>query len=75
MKDFMRGFADTTVATQERHRCEDTYSPAMCAQMEADKQQKAVQEQQQQQMQLELQQQREEIQRLKQQQQNQNQNQ
>lgn len=39
-----QGFLETSNENMERRRCEETYSPAMCAQMEADRQQKAAQE-------------------------------
>lgn len=67
--DFARGFAETTAATQERRRCEETYSRSVCAQMEVDKKQREAQERQNQQMQWELQRQGQKIRQLEQQQQ------
>jgi len=61
--DFARGFAEQTA----RNTCEEEYSPAMCAQMEADKREKAAQREQHRQIQWELDQQRQEINSLRQQ--------
>ncbi|MGE0754030.1 MAG: hypothetical protein AB7L92_02595 [Alphaproteobacteria bacterium] len=67
--DFAKGFAETTAATQERRKCEQTYSPSMCTQMKADKEQKEAQERRNRETEAELRRQREEINHLKQQQQ------
>ncbi len=66
--DFARGFAETSASTLERRKCEKTYSPSMCAQMEADKEEKEARERHNRNMEAELSRQNEEIYQLKQQQ-------